>query len=295
MYSLSKFKQDLLRLSPYLVESLMKKLVDPVVAQQYELEKMQNPNAPSFFNEFYNIVKNRFQENNVNTLDDLLKALRLKGGLNPRKARQEQFRQKMLKGIQEYEALPEEEKKARNKAHEEYIQQIVRKEDPISRAMIAKTRGRDPSKWDEFFNKVNIALKQAGDFAVFKGFEKIGIPVPSFIKDTYKNITDPIDKANAQLELLKEHQRKFDEDMKKRTGGKSSSLVLHAIVFHKPYSLAKAKQEAKSIMKTSKEKFYRETPKSYRFRNIPKTKFIPKSYKTKKLNKSISLVFGYLK
>jgi len=292
MYSLSDFRKDLTKLSPYLLQTLLKRLMHPAVVQQLEYENMQNPNASSLASELYNIVKQRLSQYNINSIDDILKALKLRGGLSKR---QEQFRQKMLKGIREFNALPIEEQQARNKAHEEYVQQIVRKEDPISRAMIEKTRGKNPSKWDEFFNKVNIALKKAGDFAVFQGFEKIGIPVPSFIKDTYKNITDPIDKANAQLELLKEHQRKFDEDMKKRTGGKSKSLVLHAVIFRKPYSLAKAQQEAKAIMKTSKDKYYRDTPTSYRFRNIAKTKFIPKSYKTKKINNSISLVFGYLK
>ena len=33
----------------------------------------------------------------------------------------------------------------------------------------------------------------------------------------------------------------------------------------------------------------------YNFRNIPKTKFEPKTYRTKKVNKDISIVFGKLK
>jgi hypothetical protein len=47
--------------------------------------------------------------------------------------------------------------------------------------------------------------------------------------------------------------------------------------------------------KTSKGLFMRETKLSYRFRNIPKTKFDPKSFRTKKINKNISLIYGTLK
>jgi hypothetical protein len=41
--------------------------------------------------------------------------------------------------------------------------------------------------------------------------------------------------------------------------------------------------------------FIRETAYSYRVRNIPKTKFIKTSYRTKVINPNISLVFGQLK
>jgi hypothetical protein len=71
--------------------------------------------------------------------------------------------------------------------------------------------------------------------------------------------------------------------------------ALHAVIVHKPYPLKKAYQEAMSIMKITKPKFMRETQQSYRFRNIPKTKFQPKSYRTKVINPNISLIFGQLK
>ena len=47
--------------------------------------------------------------------------------------------------------------------------------------------------------------------------------------------------------------------------------------------------------KDKNKKFYRETNTSYRFRNIPKTKFIKGTYKTKKINNNVSIVFGQLK
>ena len=49
--------------------------------------------------------------------------------------------------------------------------------------------------------------------------------------------------------------------------------ALHAVIFKKPYELEKAKEEIKNFIKDGKKHFYRETNKSYRFRNICKNKF----------------------
>jgi hypothetical protein len=76
--------------------------------------------------------------------------------------------------------------------------------------------------------------------------------------------------------------------------GQGKSYPLHAIVFKKPYDLEKAKQEAKKFINDDKKNFYRETETSYRFRAIPKTKFQKKSFRTKKINDKISLIFGKL-
>lgn len=71
---------------------------------------------------------------------------------------------------------------------------------------------------------------------------------------------------------------------------------LHAVIIKKPIDLDEAKQIAKDIIKDNTKTFYRETKQSYRFRNISKQKFIPKSFRTKKIRgKPISLVFGELK
>jgi hypothetical protein len=70
---------------------------------------------------------------------------------------------------------------------------------------------------------------------------------------------------------------------------------LHAIIIKKKgYDKNDAVVEA-SKFKTSKGMFMRETKLSYRFRNIPKTKFDPKSFRSKKINKNITLVYGKLK
>ena len=72
------------------------------------------------------------------------------------------------------------------------------------------------------------------------------------------------------------------------------SYVLHAVIIKKPVELDEAQKIAKEYIPVNK-KFYRETNSSYRFRNIPKTKFIKKSFRTKKINKNLSLIFGELK
>lgn len=70
---------------------------------------------------------------------------------------------------------------------------------------------------------------------------------------------------------------------------------LHAIIIKKKgYDKNDAVIEAAKF-KTSKGLFMRETKLSYRFRNIPKTKFDPKSFRSKKINKNITLVYGKLK
>jgi hypothetical protein len=69
-------------------------------------------------------------------------------------------------------------------------------------------------------------------------------------------------------------------------------MELHAIIIKKPVKLAKAKQEASKIINDKNKTFYRETQQSYRFRNIPKTKFKKDSFRTKVINNKLSLVFG---
>jgi hypothetical protein len=73
-----------------------------------------------------------------------------------------------------------------------------------------------------------------------------------------------------------------------------SNYALHAVIIKRDIPLERAKEIAHNFIDKSK-KFYRETGTSYRFRNIPKQLFIPKSYRTKKINKDISLIYGELK
>jgi hypothetical protein len=68
---------------------------------------------------------------------------------------------------------------------------------------------------------------------------------------------------------------------------------LHTVVINKsiPYT------EACKIFKEITEKnhgFVRETENSYRFRYIPKTKFYATTFRTKKINDNVSLIYGKL-
>lgn len=73
----------------------------------------------------------------------------------------------------------------------------------------------------------------------------------------------------------------------------SDGMVLHAVIVKKPLDIIEARKIAKHYIKGPKG-FVRETKDSFRFRNIPKQKFIKSSFKTKVLN-NCSLVFGILK
>jgi hypothetical protein len=69
---------------------------------------------------------------------------------------------------------------------------------------------------------------------------------------------------------------------------------LHNVIIKKPISINDAKQLAKHFITDKNKRFYRETETSYRFRNISKTKFIKSSFRTKKINPSVTLTYGEL-
>lgn len=160
----------------------------------------------------------------------------------------------------------------------------------------------------------------------------IAQPSQEFIYDEYmegrgkKDIikmkkTDFLKEHKHLIELLTEVSKKLSaeasdqsEEMKKQGGGccKMCSLIggmdlsleqsegggqpnyeLHAVVIHKPVDLEEAKRLASNFIEKKKH-FYRETASSYRFRNIPKTQFKKKSFRTKVVNKQISLIYGEL-
>lgn len=73
------------------------------------------------------------------------------------------------------------------------------------------------------------------------------------------------------------------------------SYELHAVVIHKPIKLEEAKKVAKDIINNPSKKYYRETSESYRFRNIPKTKFKIGTFRSKIVNPDVTLIFGELK
>ena len=71
-------------------------------------------------------------------------------------------------------------------------------------------------------------------------------------------------------------------------------LYLQAVIVKKPMELGEAMKKAKAIMHKEKDVYFRETSESYRFRNLPKTRFDPKSFRSKVVDESVTLLFGHL-
>jgi len=67
---------------------------------------------------------------------------------------------------------------------------------------------------------------------------------------------------------------------------------LHAVIIKKSIPFEEAQKIASEIIDNPNRKFYRMTKSSYRFRNIPKQQFNKKSFRSKKVNENITLVFG---
>lgn len=68
---------------------------------------------------------------------------------------------------------------------------------------------------------------------------------------------------------------------------------LHAVLISSDVPLEKAKKMAQDIIKDKSKTYYRKTKEHYRFKNIDKSKM--KNFRTKIINKDISLVFGEMK
>jgi hypothetical protein len=76
------------------------------------------------------------------------------------------------------------------------------------------------------------------------------------------------------------------------------SLVLHAIILHKPKFKTKEQSLNYALKHFPNENikgFVRETENSFRVRVVPKTQFIKTSYVSKIINPNTTLVFGKLK
>jgi len=52
---------------------------------------------------------------------------------------------------------------------------------------------------------------------------------------------------------------------------------------------------AQKVIKNLNRTYYRETKDSWRFRNIPRTRFIPSSYVSRVINDKMTMIFGHLK
>jgi hypothetical protein len=74
----------------------------------------------------------------------------------------------------------------------------------------------------------------------------------------------------------------------------TDNYALHAIIFKKPIDKNSMIQQIGHYIHKKSIPFIRETNTSYRVRNIPKTKFVKSSFRTKKINPKVSLVYGEL-
>lgn len=73
------------------------------------------------------------------------------------------------------------------------------------------------------------------------------------------------------------------------------TYALHAVIVKKPVTKKKLEEIREHFINSREKSFMRETGKSFRVRNHSKQKFISKTFRTKKINPSVSLVFGKLK
>jgi len=73
-------------------------------------------------------------------------------------------------------------------------------------------------------------------------------------------------------------------------------LYLQAVVVNKDLGIVEASRIFNEITQNKHKKnfYYRTTEQSIRFRNIPKTRFDKKSFRTKKIDKDVRLIFGHL-
>ena len=81
----------------------------------------------------------------------------------------------------------------------------------------------------------------------------------------------------------------------KKEKNNNDGLTLHSVVIKNTVPLTEAKQIAADIIKNPNRKFYRVDTNSYRFRNLPKGRFVPDSFRGKIINENVSLMFGILK
>jgi hypothetical protein len=76
-----------------------------------------------------------------------------------------------------------------------------------------------------------------------------------------------------------------------------SKIILHAIILKKPFFTTKEEAFDFAITHFPEQNlkgFVRETKISFRVRVVPKTKFNKTTFRTKKINEYLSLVFGTL-
>jgi hypothetical protein len=113
---------------------------------------------------------------------------------------------------------------------------------------------------------------------LYQNMEAIKQELPSYVKTIMKATTD-IGAVASKL-------------MGK---GLEGGYQIHSVKVNKKVPFEEALKHFHNITKNNKKSYYKEMKNHYNFRNIPKTKFEAKSYRTKKINPQISIIFGKLK
>ena len=71
--------------------------------------------------------------------------------------------------------------------------------------------------------------------------------------------------------------------------------VVEDVVTREEFPLEKAREMAQKFIKNPNKTYYRLTENSIRFRDYPKTQFDSSTFRTKVINKDISIVYGKLR
>ena len=110
-----------------------------------------------------------------------------------------------------------------------------------------------------------------------------------------KEIEEKKELESKTPEQIEEDFNKLLEKLRvKRGKGLTGDFVIHSVLISKNIAFDEALKKFQDIT-NSKKKFYKEDKNYYSFRNIARTKFIPRSYRSKKINDDIILKFGKLK
>jgi len=122
----------------------------------------------------------------------------------------------------------------------------------------------------------NILDQQYEQF-IYQDLDELYQKLPFYVGEVAKNITD------------------IGADADRLIGnGLDDGFVIHHVLINKRVPLKKAKQIFHDIIKSKKKNFYKEDVNFWSFRNIPKTKFIKDSFRSKKINDDVVITFGQL-
>ncbi len=111
----------------------------------------------------------------------------------------------------------------------------------------------------------------------------------------------PLDKIVERLPSFTAKIAKFTTDLggiaDRLMGGglNDDKLHIHSIKINKSVPMDEQLEHVKSISKSNKKRLVKELKNVNVYRIIAKTKFDKTSFRTKKINKNISIVFGKLK